>query len=122
GELLMSLITQTPEWKALEQHARVMRERHLRELFAADPKRFESLSRCELNLLFDFSRQRVTTETIQLLIALAEACDLRARIDAMFNGEKINSTEGRAVLHTALRNRSDRPVFVDGKDVMPEVK
>jgi len=118
----MSLITQTPEWKALEQHARVMRERHLRELFAADPKRFESLSRYELNLLFDFSRQRVTTETIQLLIALAEACDLRARIDAMFNGEKINSTEGRAVLHTALRNRSDRPVFVDGKDVMPEVK
>ncbi len=118
----MSLVTQAAEWKALEQHALAMRERHVRDLFAEDPKRFESFSRCELNLLFDFSRQRVTPETLSLLISLANARGLRARIDAMFAGEKINTTENRAVLHTALRNRSDRPVLVDGKDVMPEIK
>jgi len=112
----------TPEWQSLEQHARTMRDQHLRDLFARDPKRFETLSRCEVNLLFDFSRQRVTSETLELLIALAKARGLRARIDAMFSGEKINTTERRAVLHTALRNRSGRPVLVDGQDVMPEVQ
>jgi glucose-6-phosphate isomerase len=116
------LANTTPEWKALEEHARVMRDRHLRDLFAEDPNRFEAFSRSELNLLFDFSRQRVTHETLRLLIALANARALRTRIDAMFAGEKINNTEGRAVLHTALRNRSNRPVLVDGKDVMPEVR
>src|SRR5690606_23610192 len=112
----------TPEWKALEQHAAGLRTLHLRDLFAQDPKRFETFSRCEINLLFDFSRQRVTSETLSLLISLANARGLRSRIDAMFSGEKINTTENRAVLHTALRNRSGRPVLVDGKDVMPEVK
>jgi glucose-6-phosphate isomerase len=115
-------LTSTPEWNALEQHATAMRERRLRDLFAQDAKRFETFSRCELNLLFDFSRQRVTSETLSLLLELANARGLRVRIDAMFAGEKINSTENRAVLHTALRNRSGRPVLVDGKDVMPEVK
>jgi glucose-6-phosphate isomerase len=118
----MSILTQAPEWKALEEHAQTMRDRHLRDLFAADPNRFSNFSRCELNLLFDFSRQRVTAETLPLLISLANARGLRSRIDAMFSGEKINSTENRAVLHTALRNRSDRPVLADGKDVMPEVR
>lgn len=99
-----------------------MSSQHLRDLFASEPNRFAQLSRCELNLLFDFSRQRVTTETIGLLLELAEARGLRGRIDAMFAGEKINTTENRAVLHTALRNRSDRPVLVDGQDVMPEVR
>ncbi len=118
----MSLVIEAPEWQALEQHANLMRLRHLRDLFAEDAARFQSFSRCELKLLFDFSRQRVTAETIRLLIALANARGLRSRIDAMFAGAKINATEGRAVLHTALRNRSHRPVLVDGKDVMPEVK
>lgn len=118
----MSLVNHTPEWKALEQHASAIRKLHLRDLFAIDPNRFETFSRCEMKLLFDFSRQRVTSETLALLISLANARGLRHRIDAMFSGEKINSTENRAVLHTALRNRSGRPVLVDGKDVMPEVK
>jgi len=111
-----------PQWKALEQHAAETRSLHLRDLFASDPQRFETFSRNDLNLLFDFSRQRVTSQTLKLLIDLAAARDLRGRIDAMFSGEKINETERRAVLHTALRNRSERPVLVDGQDVMPEVR
>lgn len=113
----------TPEWQALETHAASMRGRHLRDLFANDPQRAVNFSRTsELNLLFDFSRQRVDAETMRLLLALANARGLRGRIDAMFSGEKINTTENRAVLHTALRNRTDRPVLVDGQDVMPEVR
>jgi glucose-6-phosphate isomerase len=115
-------LIKTREWQALENHAATMRASHLRDLFHNDPDRFTTLSRTSLNLLFDFSRQRITTETIDLLVKLADARGLRARIDAMFAGEKINTTENRAVLHTALRNRSDRPVLVDGQDVMPEVR
>jgi glucose-6-phosphate isomerase len=118
----MATAVDLPEWRALQLHADELRPAHLRDMFASDPNRFAQLSRCELNLLFDFSRQRVTSETISLLVRLAEARGLRARIDAMFAGEKINTTENRAVLHTALRNRSDRPIFVDGQDVMPEVR
>lgn len=119
----MTSANTTPEWQALETHAASMRDRHLRDLFASDPQRAVNFSRTsELNLLFDFSRQRVDAETLRLLIALANARGLRSRIDAMFSGEKINSTENRAVLHTALRNRTDRPVLVDGQDVMPEVR
>src|ERR1044071_1458759 len=99
-----------------------MRQRHLRDLFAADAQRAEKLSRTDLNLLFDFSRQRVDAETIRLLIELARARGLEQRIAAMFAGEKINTTENRAVLHIALRNRSDRPIVVDGQDVMTEVR
>src|SRR5688572_18766550 len=115
-------IVNLPEWQALQAHAATVGNMHLRELFAADPDRFEHLSRCELNLLFDYSRQRVTPETVKLLLKLARTRGLPASIDAMFAGEKINLTEGRAVLHTALRNRSGRPVLVDGQDVMPEVQ
>lgn len=118
----MRNLTETPEWQALRSHAEDISKQHVRDLFAADPQRFEHLSRLELNLLFDFSRQRLTGETIALLVKLAQARGLRERIDAMFAGEKINTTEGRAVLHTALRNRSERPVLVDGQDVMPEVR
>lgn len=118
----MSPVNVLPQWKALERHAAEIRPLHLRDLFASDPQRFETFSRNDLNLLFDFSRQRVTSQTLRLLIDLAQARQLRGRIDAMFSGEKINETEGRAVLHTALRNRSDRPVLVDGRDVMPEVR
>lgn len=113
---------QLPQWQALTAHAAQMRQRHLRDLFAADPQRADKLSRLELNLLFDFSRQLLDAETIRLLIALAEARGLRQRIGAMFAGEKINTTENRAVLHVALRNRSERPILVDGQDVMPEVR
>ena len=113
----------TPEWRSLETHAASMRGRHLRDLFTNDPQRAVNFSRTsELNLLFDFSRQRVDAETLRLLLALANARGLRGRIDAMFSGEKINTTENRAVLHVALRNRTDRPISVDGQDVMPEVR
>ena len=113
---------QLPQWQALTAHAAQIRQRHLRDLFAADAQRSSTLSRSELNLLFDFSRQLLDAQTIRLLIELAEARGLRQRIDAMFAGEKINTTENRAVLHTALRNRTDRPILVDGQDVMPEVR
>lgn len=118
----MTPLIEMQEWKALAHHATAMREVHLRDLFANDPQRFTSFSRCELNLLFDFSRQRVTRETLALLLDLAAARGLQSRIAAMFSGEKINETENRAVLHTALRNRSDRPVILDGQDVMTEVR
>src|SRR5690606_18990448 len=111
-----------PEWQALSLHAAATRDVHLRQLFERDPDRASRLTRCALNLLFDFSRQRLTAETLRLLIALAEARDLRRRIEAMFAGEKINTTENRAVLHVALRNRSNRPIVVDGQDVMPDVR
>jgi glucose-6-phosphate isomerase len=115
-------LTNTPEWLALKAHADDLAGQHLRDLFANDAQRFERLSRLGLNLYFDFSRQRLTEETIRLLAKLADARGLHSRIDAMFAGEKINTTENRAVLHTALRNRGDRPVLVDGQDVMPEVR
>jgi len=118
----MSTLDELTEWRSLVAHAEALRSSHLRDLFAADPDRFANFSRSDLNLLFDFSRQRVTRETLGLLTSLAEARGLRGRIDAMFAGEKINTTENRAVLHTALRNRFDRPVLLDGKDVMPEVR
>jgi len=118
----MSLLAQSPEWLCLAAHANAIRESHLRDLFAADPQRFQNFSRCEVDLLCDFSRQRATTETLRLLNALAEARGLRARIDAMFAGERINVTEDRAALHVALRNRADQPILVDGRDVMPEVR
>jgi glucose-6-phosphate isomerase len=113
---------QLPQWQALTAHAAQMRQRHLRDLFTADPQRVEKFARTDLNLLFDFSRQRVDAETIRLLIELAQARGLQQRIAAMFAGEKINTTENRAVLHTALRNRSDQPILVDGQDVMTEVR
>jgi len=118
----MSSLTSLPAWHALAEHASVIGDTHLRDLCAADPERFQRLSRCELGLLFDFSRQRVTEKTLRLLIALAEAREVAAQRDAMFAGARINTTEDRAVLHTALRNRSQRAVRVDGEDVMPAVR
>ena len=118
----MTELTGLAQWQALETHAAQLRSAHLRDLFAAAPDRFEKFSRREVNLLVDFSRQRVTEQTIALLIELAKARNLSGRIEAMFSGEKINTTEDRAVLHTALRNRSGRPVMLDGKDVMGEVR
>jgi len=109
-------------WRALEAHVAGVRGLSLRALFAEDPQRFERFSGSLDDLLIDWSKQRVTAETMDLLVELARASDLEGRREAMFRGEKINTTEGRAVLHTALRNRSAEPVMVDGRDVMPDVR
>ena len=110
-------------WQALQAHAAQLSRKHLRDLFAADGTgRFDATSVQALDLLYDFSRQRVTRETLNLLQALAEVCDLPARIAALFAGEPVNNTEGRAAMHMALRNRSDRPMLANGQDVMPEVR
>lgn len=115
--------TQTKAWKALEAHFATHKNRQLKDLFAADPARFDKFSTTfGGDILVDYSKNIISDETLKLLIDLANETDLRSAIDAMFNGDKINQTEGRSVLHVALRNRSDRPVEVDGKDVMPEVK
>lgn len=118
----MSHLTQTPAWIALAQHYDQVKSVHLRDLFAADPARFERFSLRLDDFLLDYSKHRVTEETLSLLLALAEQTGVEAARDAMFSGEHINNTENRAVLHTALRNRSDRPVLVDGHDVMPDVR
>ncbi len=110
-----------PEWKALEAHHSKIGKTHLRELFAADAKRAEGMSVDALGIYFDYSKHRATNETIKLLAALAEASGLRGKIEAMFRGEKINITENRAVLHTALRAPKGEVVMVEGKDVVAEV-
>ncbi|NBN63473.1 glucose-6-phosphate isomerase [Pannonibacter tanglangensis] len=109
-------------WQSLKSHAEALKGTSLRQLFAADPERFGRLSRAHNDLLIDFSKCRLTAETLALLCSLARAAGVEARRDAMFAGEKINATEKRAVLHTALRNLSDDPVIVDGDDVMPDVR
>ena len=117
----MSALTDSPAWKALTQHHATMRETHVRDLFAKDDHRFEKLSLEVEDVLVDFSKHRVTTDTMKLLFDLARQAKVFEWRDRMFSGEKINRTEDRAVLHVALRNRSNRPIVVDGKDVMPEV-
>jgi glucose-6-phosphate isomerase len=117
----MSTLTDSPAWLALTAHQQEMADVHMRDLFARDPERFERFSLRLGDILFDYSKNRITEETMSLLLSLARQADLAERIEAMFSGEKINTTEGRAVLHVALRNRSNRPVLVDGQDVMPEV-
>jgi glucose-6-phosphate isomerase len=114
-------LTSRPEWKALAAHHETMRDVHLRELFAKDSQRGERLVAEAAGLYLDYSKQRVTDETLRLLLDLARACDVRARIDAMFAGEKINVTEGRAVLHVALRAPRGTRIVVDGQDVVPGV-
>ncbi len=114
-------ITQRPAWQALAQHHAQQAGVHMRSLFAQDPERFARFSLTFNGILFDYSKNRVNEETLTLLRDLAAESGLEHAIEAMFTGAKINTTEGRAVLHTALRNRSNRPVLVDGADVMPEV-
>ena len=114
-------LTERPAWKALQTHRHELAGLHLRELFAADPRRAEKLSAEACGLFLDFSKNRITPETLRLLLALAEERGLRPRIEAMFRGEKINSTENRAVLHIALRAPRDREIFVDGENVVPAV-
>ena len=108
-------------WKALEAHYKKIKSVHLRELFAEDPQRGERLTLEAIGLFLDYSKNRVTDETLKLLLQLAEESHLRERIEAMFRGEKINVTEKRAVLHVALRAPRGESIFVDGKDVVPEV-
>ena len=117
----MSTLTASPAWQNLQKHHAAIAPRHLRDLFAEDPKRFEAFSLKFEDILLDFSKNRVTAETMGLLRALAEQAQVKAWTEKMFSGEKINITEGRSVLHVALRNRSNRPILSDGKDVMPEV-
>jgi glucose-6-phosphate isomerase len=113
--------TKRQAWKDLGAHYKKIREQHLRQLFADDPKRGERLTVAAVGLYFDYSKNRITDETITLLIRLAEESHLRERIDAMFRGEKINVTEKRAVLHTALRAPKDASIKVDGENVVPKV-
>ncbi|WP_119080823.1 glucose-6-phosphate isomerase [Chitinophaga alhagiae] len=113
--------TATKAWQQLQAHAADMKKTHMRTLFAADPKRFASFSLQFENILFDYSKNIINADTMRLLLGLAEECGVDEAIKAMFGAEKINATEHRAVLHTALRNRSGQPVMLDGKDVMPEV-
>src|SRR5689334_8227585 len=107
-------LIQRPAWKALEAHYQELRDLHLRTLFAQDPRRGERFTAEAIGLYLDYSKNRVTDETMQLLLALAESAGLRERIDAMFRGEKINVTEKRAVLHVALRAPKEQSIVVDG--------
>jgi glucose-6-phosphate isomerase len=115
-------IAESPIWEQLVQHQRATEPLLMRDLFAKDPERFARFSLRLDDLLLDYSKNRVTDETMTLLRALARAAGVEAMRDRMFAGEPINLTEGRAVLHVALRNRARRPIFVDGKDVMPDVE
>ena len=114
-------LTKRPAWNGLAAHYEKIRGAHLRELFASDPARGDRMTLEAAGIYLDYSKNRVTDETLRLLLLLAEQCGLRARIDAMFRGEKINVTENRAVLHVALRAPRGATVTVDGKNVVPEV-
>ena len=114
-------LTRRPAWKTLAAHSKKIKRTHLRELFAGDPNRGERLTASAAGLFLDYSKNRVTDETLRLLFKLAKESDLRGRIDAMFAGEKINITENRAVLHVALRAPKRASILVDGKNVVPEV-
>jgi glucose-6-phosphate isomerase len=114
-------VASRPIWKALEAHHRRIRDLHLRKLFSDDPKRGERFTAEAVGLYLDYSKNRITGETLKLLFQLAEECGLRARIDAMFRGERINVTENRAVLHVALRAPKGASIVVDGENVIPQV-
>jgi len=118
----MSALTSSSAWQALSAHYGTMKNTHMKELFASDPDRFTKFSLQFEDILFDYSKNRITEETMSLLYKLAQQQDVKGKAQAMFRGDKINSTEGRAVLHIALRNQSDAPIYVDGEDVMPAVR
>ena len=116
-----SLHIKQPAWKALEAHYKRARDLHLRELFTNDPTRGERMSAHGAGIYLDYSKNRITDHTLGLLLQLAEQSGLQSRIDAMFRGEKINTTEKRAALHVALRAPRGASVFVDGENVVPLV-
>ncbi len=113
---------ETKAWKNLQAHFNSKKVENIKTLFLKDDKRFEKFSIFKDDLLFDFSKNNINEETLALLVQLAEECGLQSAIEAMFCGEKINETESRSVLHTALRNFSGNPVYTDGEDVMPDIK
>jgi glucose-6-phosphate isomerase len=117
----MALINHTAQWKALEAHWGSMSEARMRDLFDRDPARAGQMSLRAADIFVDYSKNLITAETLTLLTDLAEVADLPGWIRRMFSGDRINNTEGRAVLHIALRNRSNRPIYVDGEDVMPGI-
>lgn len=129
----MSRLTALPAWQALIAHRAALNEVHMRDLFTQDPQRFDRFSlffraapvvgtrQTPIELLFDYAKNRITAETMRLLVDLAQQAGLAEASSAMFSGQKINNTEERAVLHVALRNRTNRPILVDGQDVMPAV-
>jgi len=114
-------LTDRPAWKALREHHAKIKNVHLRELFAQDAKRGERLTAEAVGLYLDYSKHRVTDDTLRLLLRLGDEVDLRGRIAAMFRGDRINATEKRSVLHVALRAPRGDSIVVDGKDVVPEV-
>jgi glucose-6-phosphate isomerase len=117
----MPSLSKSETWNALKMHFQEIKNHHMRDAFISDPDRFNKFSTHFNDVLFDYSKNRVNTETLSLLIKLARESGLKEKTEAMFSGEKINTTERRAALHTALRNRSNKPVYVDGKDVMPGI-
>jgi glucose-6-phosphate isomerase len=114
-------LTSRAAWKALAAHHQKIGDLHLRKLFADDPERGERMTAEDLGIFLDYSKNRITDETLKLLLRLAEDCDLHARIDAMFRGEKINVTENRSVLHVALRAPKGAAIVVDGENVVPQI-
>src|SRR3974390_822192 len=114
-------LTQRPAWKALAAQGKKLQKLHLRELFAKDPKRGERMTAEAVGLFLDYSKNRITDQTLKLLLQLANESGLRERMDAMFRGEKINITENRAVLHVALRAPKNASIIVDGRNVVPDV-
>ena len=117
----MAALTSLPVWQKLCQHQQAIASTHMRDLFAFDKNRFDKFSFQFADILFDFSKHQINDETLPMLMQLAREANIEGWRERMFTGEKINITENRAVLHTALRNRSNTPVMVDGKDVMPDV-
>jgi len=113
--------TQTQAWKQLEEHFAVLKDVHMKDLFAQDHDRFATFSAQFEDILVDYSKNRITAETLELLVQLARETGVPEAVEAMFSGERINETEDRAVLHVALRNRSNEPIRVDGQDVMPQI-
>ena len=114
-------VDKLPEWKKLKSHYKVMKKKTIKDLFNNDPNRASKFSVEELGFFIDYSKNNITDETMDLLMDLAEARGLKEAIEKMMTGEKINETEGRAVLHTALRNRSNKAILVDGKNIMPDI-
>ena len=114
-------LTRRPQWLALQHHAETLRRQHLRDLFAADSTRGERLQAEAAGLYLDYSKQRVSDETLRRLMELADACGLHEHIAAMFGGDRINTTENRAVLHVALRARATARFDVDGSNIVPDV-
>jgi glucose-6-phosphate isomerase len=119
--MITPFLTRRPAWLALEKHFQQIKDRHLRDLFREDPERGTRLTAQAVGLYMDYSKHRLTDETIRLLVNLAVECGLSERREAMFSGGKINTTEKRAVLHTALRAPKDAHIYVDGRDVVPDV-